>query len=227
MRKKGIIYIISIVRKYILSNIFDIFKSIENEKNKVPLGAPEMIVVFLGNPGSEYARNRHNAGFMLSEYIAEKDNVRIDRLRFKALTGETVIGGKKVLMLKPQTYMNHSGEAVREALDFYKLKAETDMIVVYDDMSFECGKLRIREKGSAGGHNGIKSIIYHTGTDVFKRIKIGVGIPPKGAVITDWVLGNIPEKDREPFFDSLKRAAEALEMMVSGKMNDAMNKYNR
>lgn len=208
-----------------MGNIFDIFKSIEKD-NKAPIGAPEVIVAFLGNPGAEYSRTRHNAGFMLSEYISEKSGVKIDRLRFKALTGETVIAGKKVLMLKPQTYMNNSGESVREALDFYKLNAESDLIVVYDDMSFDAGKLRIREKGSAGGHNGIKSIIYHTGTDVFKRIKIGVGIPPKAAVITDWVLGNIPEKDRKEFFASLERAEQALNMMIEGKHIEAMNKYN-
>ena len=144
-----------------MGNIFDIFKSIEKEKSEVKTGAPEKLVVFLGNPGSEYARTRHNAGFMLSEYISEKKGIRIDRLRFKALTGEAMLGGVKTLLIKPQTYMNLSGEAVRQALDFYKLDPETQMIVVYDDIYLDAGKLRIREKGTDGGHNGIKNILYH------------------------------------------------------------------
>lgn len=209
-----------------MGNIFDIFKSIEKEKAEVKTGAPEVLVVFLGNPGSEYARTRHNAGFMLSEYISEKNNIRIDRLRFKALTGEAMLGGKKTLLIKPQTYMNLSGEAVRAALDFYKLSPETQMIVVYDDIYLDAGKLRIREKGTDGGHNGIKSIIEHTSTTSFRRIRIGVGAPPKGYSMPDWVLGVIPEKDREAFFGSLERAAAALELIISGKLTEAMNKYN-
>jgi PTH1 family peptidyl-tRNA hydrolase len=122
---------------------------------------------------------------------------------------------------------NRQKSASREALSFYKLDADKNLIVVYDDIYLDVGKLRIRQKGSDGGHNGIKSIIYHTSTDGFSRIRIGVGKPPKGYSMPDWVLGNIPEKDREAFFDSLERAAEALEMMIDGKLNDAMNKYNR
>ena len=163
---------------------------------------------------------------MLSEYIAEKNNIRIDRLRFKALTGEAMLGGKKTLFIKPQTYMNLSGEAVRAALDFYKMDPETQMIVVYDDIYLEAGKLRIREKGTDGGHNGIKSIIEHTSTISFQRIRVGVGTPPKGYSMPDWVLGVIPEKDREAFFASLERAAKALELMLMGKLNEAMNMYN-
>ena len=209
-----------------MGNIFDIFKSIEKEKAEVKTGAPEKLVVFLGNPGSEYARTRHNAGFMLSEYISEKKGIRIDRLRFKALTGEAMLGGVKTLLIKPQTYMNLSGEAVRQALDFYKLDPETQMIVVYDDIYLDAGKLRIREKGTDGGHNGIKSIIEHTSTTSFQRIRIGVGAPPKGYPMPDWVLGVIPEKDREEFFESLERADKALELMLAGKLSEAMNKYN-
>ena len=209
-----------------MGNIFDIFKSIEKEKAEVKTGAPEKLVVFLGNPGSEYARTRHNAGFMLSEYISEMKGIRIDRLRFKALTGEAMLGGVKTLLIKPQTYMNLSGEAVRQALDFYKLDPETQMIVVYDDIYLDAGKLRIREKGTDGGHNGIKSIIEHTSTTSFRRIRIGVGAPPKGYPMPDWVLGVIPEKDREAFFESLERADKALELMLAGKLSEAMNKYN-
>lgn len=209
-----------------MGNIFDIFKSIEKEKTETMTGAPEKVIALLGNPGAEYAKNRHNAGFMLADYISEKRGVRIDRARFKALTGEAVIGGKKVLFVKPQTYMNNSGEAVREALSFYKLDADKELIVVYDDIYLDTGKLRIREKGSDGGHNGIKSIIYHTSTDGFQRIRIGVGKPPKGYSMPDWVLGNIPENEREAFYDSLVRADLALELMIQGKLSEAMNKYN-
>ena len=209
-----------------MGNVFDIFKSIEKEKSESKTGAPEKVIAFLGNPGSEYARNRHNAGFMLADYISEKENVKIDRSRFKALTGEAVLGGKKVLLIKPQTYMNNSGEAVREALAFYKLDADKDLVVIYDDIYLDTGKLRIREKGSDGGHNGIKSIIYHTCTDGFQRIRIGVGKPPRGYSMPDWVLGNIPENEREAFFESLERAHKALMLMIEGKLSEAMNRYN-
>jgi PTH1 family peptidyl-tRNA hydrolase len=209
-----------------MGNIFDIFKSIEKESGGAKTGAPEMLVVFLGNPGKEYERTRHNAGFMLSDVVAERLGIRIDRARFKALTGEAVYGGVKTLFIKPQTYMNLSGEAVREALDFYKLSPETQMIVVYDDVYIATGKLRIRQKGTDGGHNGIKSIIYHTSTDVFARIRVGVGTPPKGYPMPDWVLGVIPQTERKAFVSSLERAEKALEMMVSGKVLDAMNRYN-
>ena len=209
-----------------MGNIFDIFKSIEKEKNEVKTGAPEKVIAFLGNPGSDYVRTRHNAGFMLADYISEKENVKIDRARFKSLSGEAMLGGKKVLLIKPQTYMNNSGEAVREALAFYKLDADKDLIVIYDDIYLDAGKLRIRQKGSDGGHNGIKSIIYHTSTDGFARIRIGVGKPPKGYSMPDWVLGNIPESDRVAFFESLERAYAALLLMAGGKTDEAMNKYN-
>ncbi len=209
-----------------MSGIFDIFKSIEKERESVPMGAPEFVIAFLGNPGKEYARTRHNAGFMCAEYFSEKNNVNIDRARFKALTAETVFGGKKTLLLLPQTFMNLSGEAVREALNFYKLDAKTRLLVVYDDIYLDVGRLRIREKGSDGGHNGIKSIIYHTGSDAFQRIRIGVGKPPAGYSMPDWVLGRIPENEQKRFFDSLSRAISAAELIVGGKLNEAMNKYN-
>lgn len=209
-----------------MSNIFDIFKSIEKETAVLKTGAPEKLVVFLGNPGSEYSRTRHNAGFMLSEYISEKHGIKMDRLRFKALTGEAMYGGVKTLFIKPQTYMNNSGESVIEAVSFYKLDPEKDMIVVYDDMYLEPGRLRIRAKGSDGGHNGIKSIIRVLSSDAFWRIRVGVGAPPKGYSLPDWVLGVIPEKDRTLFFECLERAEKALALLVSGKNNEAMNKYN-
>ena len=140
-----------------MSNIFDIFKSIEKEKN-ASVGAISFVVVCLGNPGKEYERTRHNAGFMCAEYLSEKRGITIDRGRFKSLCGEFTLGGKRVLVIKPQTYMNLSGEAVREVMDFYKLDPATQLLVIYDDIYLDVGKLRIRAKGSDGGHNGIKSI---------------------------------------------------------------------
>ena len=211
-----------------MDRLLAVFKSIE--KNKAPeikSGAPQKIIAFLGNPGAEYAFTRHNAGFMLAEYFAEKNSLSFDRLKFSALTAETVIAEKKVLLLKPQTYMNKSGEAVRDALSFFKLSAESSLIVVYDDIYLDVGMLRIRKKGSDGGHNGIKNIIYHTGTDCFERIRIGVGKPPSKDAMVNWVLGKIPETDKQLFSDSLVRAGEALPLMIAGKTDEAMNKYSK
>lgn len=209
-----------------MAGIFDIFKSIEKERDATPLGAPEMVIAFLGNPGSEYRRTRHNAGFMCAEYIEESKKLPIDRLKFHALTAETVFGGKKVFLMKPQTYMNKSGEAVRDALSFYKLDPEKQLLVVYDDISLDTGRIRIREKGSDGGQKGMKDIIYQIGTDVFPRIRIGVGKPPAGYSIVDWVLGHIPETERERFFSAVERAASAVEVIASGRLSEAMNKFN-
>ncbi len=207
-----------------MSDIFDIFKSIEKEKTTV--GKPELIMAFLGNPGNEYVQTRHNAGFMCAGYISKKYGIAMDRLKFRALTGEASFGGKKVLFLKPQTYMNLSGESVKEALSFYKLDPEERLLVVYDDIYLDTGKLRIREKGSAGGHNGIKSIIAHTGTENFARIRIGVGKPPVGYSMPDWVLGRIPENERERFSNGLERAVAAAELIAEGRFTEAMNRYN-
>ncbi len=210
-----------------MADIFDIFKSLEKEKaEKVPTGAPEFVIAFLGNPGSEYAKTRHNAGFMCAEHISEKYGIVMDRFKFKSLCGEAVFGGKKTLFLKPQTYMNLSGEAVRDALNFYKLDAMKQLLVVYDDIYIDTGRVRIREKGSDGGHNGIKSIIANLGSDGFKRIRLGVGTPPKGYSMPDWVLGKLPENETDAFKAAVERAGAAAELIVGGKFNEAMNKYN-
>ncbi len=209
-----------------MPGIFDIFKQIEQERASVPTGAPEFVVAMLGNPGKEYSRTRHNAGFMCAEYYAEKNNIKIDRAKFKALTAEVIMGEKKTLLLLPQTFMNNSGESVREALSFYKLDPEKQLLVIYDDIYLDVGKVRIREKGSAGGHNGMKSIIYHTGTENFRRIRMGVGKLPDGWSLPDWVLANIPKEDQTKFFDAIPRALAAAELIVAGKQNEAMNKYN-
>lgn len=209
-----------------MGNIFDIFKSIEKEK-KTETSPISFIVACLGNPGKEYERTRHNAGFMCAEYLSEKKGIKIDRGRFKSLCGEFYFGDKRALIIKPQTYMNLSGEAVREAIDFYKLDPATQLLVVYDDIYLDVGKLRIRAKGSDGGHNGIKSINYQLGTDTYARIRVGVGKPPAGWDMPSWVLGKIPENEQESFFGALERAAEAVEMIVRGDLQNAMNKHSK
>ena len=205
--------------------IFDLFKQIESS-NPSPTGPVTHIVVGLGNPGKEYTYNRHNAGFMCMDVICDKYRARVDKAKFKALVGECNIAGKHVLLMKPQTFMNHSGEAIREAADFYNVPAE-NIIVIFDDISIGVGKLRIRRKGSAGGHNGIKSVIEHLSTNEFPRIKLGVGEKPSPEYdLINWVLGNIPESDRKAMSESYSSAADALEVMLSGDVDRAMNKYN-
>ena len=189
-------------------------------------GPVEYIIVGLGNPGIQYQDTRHNAGFMAIDTIAEKYGADVKRIKFKSLCGECTMGGKKCLLMKPSTYMNNSGEAVVEAMNFYKLGIE-NLIVIYDDISLEPSKLRIRRKGSDGGHNGIKSIIYLTGEDTFPRIKIGVGKKPHPQYnLADWVLSNFKSDEIPLIREACQHAAEAAELMVSGKINEAMNKYN-
>jgi PTH1 family peptidyl-tRNA hydrolase len=160
------------------------------------------------------------------DVICDKYRARVDKAKFKALVGECSIAGKHVLLMKPQTYMNNSGEAIREAADFYNVPAD-NIIVIFDDISIGVGKLRIRRKGSAGGHNGIKSIISHLSTSEFPRIKLGVGEKPSPEYdLVSWVLGNIPENDRKAISEAYSKAADALEEMLSGDVDRAMNKYN-
>ena len=209
-----------------MSNIFDIFKQIE-KKSPGPVPPVEWIVVGLGNPGSQYEQTRHNNGFMALDLISQKYGFKIDRLKYKALCGEAEISDKRVLFMKPQTFMNNSGEALREAAAFYKIPSE-NIIVIFDDISLEPGKLRIRKSGSDGGHNGIKSIIYQLSSDAFPRIKLGVGAKPHPDYdLADWVLGEIPDELREPFFGALTNAADALKLMLGGDIEKAMNLYNR
>lgn len=208
-----------------MADIFDLFKKIEQSPGarNEPVS---YIVVGLGNPGDKYVHTRHNAGFMALDVVCKKNSIKIDKLKFKALTGDAVISGKRTLFLKPQTYMNCSGEAVKEAAQFYKISPE-NIIVIFDDISLEPGKIRIRKKGSAGGHNGIKSIIEHLGTDTFPRIKVGVGAKPHPDYdLADWVLGEIPKADRETFFNALGNASSALELMLKGDTDGAMAKFN-
>lgn len=189
-------------------------------------GGISWLVVFLGNPGTKYEMTRHNAGFMAGDAMAKAQGAAINRSRFKALTGTCDIGGETVMLMKPQTFMNLSGEAVAQAVSFYKL-APDHVIVVSDEVALPIGKLRIRTKGSAGGHNGLKNIIALLGTDQFPRIRIGVGAAPHPDYdMADWVLSSFKGKDAEDILASAARAAEAVECYITKGADRAMNLYN-
>jgi len=192
---------------------------------KKPSGV-SWLLVFLGNPGAKFSGSRHNVGFMTADVLEKRLNVRIERLRFKAMTAQAELGGQKVLLMKPQTYMNLSGEAVRPAAAFYKIPPER-VLLVSDDVSLPTGKLRIRTSGSAGGHNGLKSIIACLGSDAFPRVKIGVGAPPnKEYDMADWVLSGFHGQDAKTIDEAVSRAADALECILSEGAERAMNKFN-
>ncbi len=189
-------------------------------------GSFSWLVVFLGNPGPRYECTRHNAGFMAGDALAKKLGVNISRLRFKALTAECEINGERVLLMKPQTFMNLSGEAVGEAARFYKIPPE-HVLVVSDEVSLPLGKLRVRQKGSAGGHNGLKSIIAALGGDGFPRVRIGVGAPPHPEYdMADWVLSVFRNQDLEDMQSAAQRAAEAVITYISDGPERAMNRFN-
>ena len=189
-------------------------------------GSVKYIVVFLGNPGAKYNGTRHNVGFMTGDKCEKDTGASITRMRFKALCGECTVNGEKVLLMKPQTFMNLSGEAVREAVKFYKVESE-NVIVISDDITLDVGKLRIRTKGSAGGHNGLKNIIACLGTENFPRIKIGVGKPPHPDYdIIDWVLGSFKNQDAIDIDASCSRAWEAVKSYITEGADKAMNKFN-
>jgi peptidyl-tRNA hydrolase, PTH1 family len=181
------------------------------------------LIVGLGNPGKEYEGTRHNIGFEAIDYISNKYNIDINRIKFKGVYGEGFINNNKVILLKPTTYMNLSGESIREVMNFYKLK-DDEVIVIYDDISLEIGKLRIREKGSAGGHNGIKSIIANIGGDVFPRIKIGVG-QPSGDLVSH-VLGRFSKKESEVLIEVIEASLIGVEGIIKDGIKEAMNKLN-
>ena len=191
-----------------------------------PSGSPEFMVVGLGNPGKDYEFTRHNAGFLTLDHIAVEADADIKKLKYKALIGDTVISGHRCLLVKPQTFMNNSGEAVREISQFYKIPPEK-IIVIFDDISLPCGKLRIRRKGTDGGHNGIKSIIYHLNSDNFPRIKIGVGAKPHPDYnLADWVLSAFKKDEMEELKKAITKATEVLPFMLDGEIDKAMNKAN-
>lgn len=184
------------------------------------------VIVGLGNPGKNYEKTRHNAGFMAIDAIADKYGISVKEKKHKALCGTGVIEGQKVLLVKPQTYMNLSGESVGEVLNFYKLDPEEEMLVIFDDISLAPGNIRIRKKGSAGGHNGIKSLIAHTGTQGFMRIKVGVGEKPKGWDLADYVLGHFSEDDTKKLEEVMPDIVRAAVLMMQGDVDKAMNDYN-
>lgn len=183
------------------------------------------IIAGLGNPGVQYAGTRHNAGFSVIDELADRYNISVDTAKHKGMIGKGAIEGQKVILVKPMTYMNNSGECIREVMDYYKADIG-ELIVIFDDISLEPGKLRLRAKGSAGGHNGIKSIIAHLGTEQFKRIKYGVGDKPKGWDLADWVLSKFPTDDFEALREGNKKACAAVACILTEGIESAMNRYN-
>ena len=189
-------------------------------------GGVDWLLVCLGNPGDQYENTRHNAGFMVADELADRHNIPVQRLKFRALTNTITVGDEKVLLMKPVTYMNLSGEAVHEAAAFYKIPPE-HILVVSDEVSLAPGKLRVRRSGSAGGHNGLKNIIAHLGTDQFPRIRVGVGQKPHPDYdMADWVLGKFQGEDKKAVEAAVKRAADAAECLIREGVDKAMNKYN-
>lgn len=189
-------------------------------------GAVEYIIVGLGNPGRQYENTRHNAGFNALDRLCEKYGVKMNKIRFKSITGECRIEGKKCLLMKPSTYMNNSGQAVVEAMNFYKIDP-SNVIIIFDDISLDVGKMRIRQKGSDGGHNGMKNIIYLSGSDMFPRIKIGVGKKPHPDYdLKDWVLSRFSNSDDKLLNGIYDNCVSALEYMVSGDIQKAMANFN-
>lgn len=185
------------------------------------------IIVGLGNPGREYKNTRHNVGFMVIDKVADKHNIRLDRRRHKAVTGRGTIGGERVVLVKPQTFMNLSGESVRKVIDYYKADEKLELIIISDDISLNVGMLRIRKKGSAGGHNGLKNIILNLGHDEFQRIRVGVGDKASGADLIDHVLGHFSKEDMILIDEAVSRAAEAVEVIITDGCDAAMNTFNK
>lgn len=202
--------------------MFDRFR----KKTYASVGTPEFIVVGLGNPDRKYTLTRHNSGFLCVDMLSQKLNFRVDKLKFKSLIGDTTINGHRCIVMKPQTYMNNSGEAIRECANFYKIKPE-NIIVIYDDISLDVGKLRIRRKGTDGGHNGIKSIIYHLSNDQFPRIKVGCGKKPHPDYdLADWVLSEFKKDEQKALEPALENACKAIELLLDNQIDKAMNLYN-
>lgn len=184
------------------------------------------LIVGLGNPGMQYAATRHNIGFEVIDSLAETYNISVVKNKYKALIGDGNIGGEKVILMKPQTYMNLSGEAVRACMEFHKISSD-DLIVIYDDISLDVGQLRIRKSGSAGGHNGIKNIIVQIGTQEFPRVRFGVGEKPAGWDLANYVLGRFPEEEMKVVGPKIGDAVKAIDMMIRDGIEKAMNNYNK
>lgn len=184
------------------------------------------VIAGLGNPTKQYENTRHNAGFCVIDYLSEKYQIPVKQAGYKALYGSGYMEGQKVILLKPQTFMNLSGESIRAVMDFYKIDPEEELIVVYDDISLDPGKLRVRGKGSAGGHNGIKNIILHTGGQKFPRVRVGVGQKPEGYDLADYVLGHFSKEDQKLMEEAFKEAGNAVVSIITEGLDAAMNKFN-
>ncbi len=208
-----------------MADIFDLFKKIE-KKNEAPKTAPTHMIVGLGNPGKEYERTRHNAGFHALDYLSDVLGVSCNRAKFHALTAEAKLSAYSVLLMKPQTYMNASGDAIREAADFYKIPPENVLILV-DDIYQDAGRMRVRKDGSHGGHNGLKSIERQLGSPNYPRIRLGVGQKPSPQYdLVDWVLGKMPKEDMEKLVSCFPLISKAAEMIFDGKFENAMGLCN-
>lgn len=190
------------------------------------MGAIVYIIAGLGNPGKEYENTRHNIGFDVIDRLAGQENIGVLEKKHKALIGKGCVAGEKCILAKPQTFMNLSGESIRELIDYYKADVSTQLIVISDDISLEPGQLRIRKKGSAGGHNGLKNIIARLGTDSFIRVKMGVGEKPRGYDLADYVLGHFTREERELMDRAAERAADAIRMVLAQDADRAMNVFN-
>ena len=213
-----------------MSGIWDRIKGIlgwgKREPDKKEDDRVMYIIAGLGNPTREYEKTRHNVGFEVIDVLADMRGTTVEVKKCKGLYGRGIIGGEKVLLLKPQTFMNLSGESVRAAADFYKVDPASELLVIFDDISLAPGRIRIRKKGSAGGHNGIKNIIAQVGTEQFARIKVGVGEKPQGWDLADHVLGHMDKADRKLAEEAFLDAVSAVELIVDGKIEQAMNDYN-
>ena len=184
------------------------------------------LIVGLGNPGREYENTRHNIGFQVIEKLARQEQISVLEKKHKAIIGKGIVAGEKCILAKPQTFMNLSGESVRELAEYYKLDAASQLIVISDDVSLETGKIRIRKKGSAGGHNGLKNIIANLGNDTFIRVKMGVGEKPEGWDLVDHVLGRFSAKEQEVMNEAAERAADAVRTIIAQGADIAMNRFN-
>lgn len=185
------------------------------------------IIAGLGNPKKEYDNTRHNIGFAMIDALADKYNINVMDIKHKAVTGKGIINGQKVILAKPLTFMNLSGESIRQLVDYYKVDPETEVVIISDDISLPPGLIRVRKKGSAGGHNGLKNIIQHLGTEGFQRIRIGVGEKPKGYDLADYVLGHFSKEEQPLMKDGILKAIGALEMILNDDIDGAMNEYNK
>ena len=209
-----------------MSNIFDIFKEISAGREAKSTQPVTHLIVGLGNPGDKYYNTRHNAGFLMMDYIAERSGIRVDRAKYKALVGDGDLGGRRVLLMKPQTFMNNSGEAVAEAAKFYKIPPE-NLIVFSDDVSLDLGRVRMRKKGSDGGQKGLRSIVTHMGTEEFPRVKFGVGAKPHPDYdMADWVLSEFSKDEQKALFSCFEKAYDGLLRYLSGDADGAVQVCN-